>query len=261
MLKFTEMTAQQLMQYGTNATCLKNRYIVCNAKTQFTVYQNKENQFVVEPGDKFIVSYAECYVGNSKKSVFRIFTSDYVKTFASRTFICSGELEDGLLYDISMDEFKEKFEVVSTETEKLEACTRYAAEQHKKLKEIKKTAYDASCDYDVSTGECDIAIGFIMVLLMTAANIVAIACNIWKALSAHPMGLTLTVILDIVLIVISLSFLVRAMNSPSIPARLLMKRKYDAKIATEQAREQFIAESVNELDAIRTQAGWLIMKS
>lgn len=144
MFEFKNILPSKVLEYGTDMSCLDDKFYVCRVKKNFGI-NNSENTIVLEAGDIIVCHNDYVKDGDSKRyNGIAVSTKSAVMDMTSKnsmdhwTSSCLG-----LIPMMSINDFKNSFEVLDDETESLADCICFAQTQ-KQDEELK--AANKKCD-------------------------------------------------------------------------------------------------------------------
>lgn len=141
MFEFRNASASKALRHGTNMSCLDGRFYVCRVKKDFII-NNDQNTILLEAGD--IVVCNNCYdknYGKNKVYGIAVRTTDDMLNMTSKDMMDHEiPLRLGHIPMMSIDDFKESFDIIDDKTESLMECFRFACgkEDDEKFKAAKE---------------------------------------------------------------------------------------------------------------------------
>lgn len=183
MFEFRNASASKALRHGTNMSCLDDRFYVCRMKKDFVI-NNDQNTVVLETGD--IIVCNNCYnkdYGENKVYGIAVRTADDILNMTAK---------DMMDYDIprylghipmmSIDDFKESFDIIDDKTESLTECFRFACgkkddEKFEAAKEKCDSVWDMYHKKEYGKNiKLQIIIGLIGILIAIGLIILDILC-------------------------------------------------------------------------------------
>lgn len=128
MFEFNKISVIKAIEYGTNLSCIKDRFVVCRVQKNFLI-SHDNNKIMLEKGDTIVcMPYTN-----------GLFISDekHIKELTSDNFINESNFWQYSTF-CTFKKFKETFEVLEKETMALESCINKSREYYQLLIDAKR---------------------------------------------------------------------------------------------------------------------------
>lgn len=176
MINFSKCAISKAIKYGTNLSCIKGRTIVCKVIKGFVV--NYDNNIVMfEKGD-IIVCSPNMNIDDGRCIGLYLSEEIYIKRLSPDSFIkYVGDEDKGDFWqyktDCSLEQFKERFEVLDEETAALESCIEKSKKCYDFLMDKKTSVYCVQKKYQSKANFRQGALG-VTLLIMGVISYIAV---------------------------------------------------------------------------------------
>lgn len=265
MIKFSECTISKAIEHGTNLSCIKGRTIVCRVIKGFVVAHDN-NIVKFEEGDIVVCSPNMDINGAGYKCIgICLSEENYIKSLSSDSFIKRDE-DDFWQYkaDCSLEQFKERFEVLDEETTVLESCIEKSKNCYNFLRDKKTSVYCIQRKYQSKANFRQGALGATLLIVGVGTFIATLTAGCSSNVFSRYMEKApfwITMLIMVILASLVMGAILGAIFCWSLSEEdafeCFVSKKIPLLDKAEEEYKEYRSNTINELDTFRRKIGWL----